>query len=87
MNSNEQVIFDRGNVYDSLEAFMVEVLSEPASNPYINDNKDQLKATREELKQALIAHLAKVIDDDMEYWIEQPLIARTVVLENNDATD
>jgi len=73
MNSNETVIFDKGNIYDSLEAFIEEVLGDPASNPYIDDDKNQLKATREELKQALIAHLTKVIDDDMKYWVEEDL--------------
>jgi len=87
MNSNEKVIFDRSEIYDGLEAFVIEVLNDPLSNPYIDKDEDQLKATRKELKQALIAHLTKVIDDDIEHWVEQPLEARTVVMENKNATD
>jgi len=46
--------------------------------------ENQLKATRGELKQALIAHLSQVIDDNIEYWVEQDERGITVRETNDD---
>jgi len=82
MEMNKKVIFDDERITQSLDAFVAET-GNMGINEYTN-GEGRWFATRDQLKRFLINLLTRVIDEDMEYWIEAVNIEE---LENNDATD
>jgi len=69
MNRDKKVIFDDKRMADSLNAF-IEETGDMGINEYTN-GEGYWYASRNELKRFLIELLTKVIDDNMEYWIEE----------------